>query len=282
MKAFWKEHRMFLIGAALLLLFIGAWMLIWHRVGGQVEQAAYRSVYDTLTFDGAYYKKCTLEVVQEYVPEAAEIGEALCGEELGMLQFPSEEGTVECPLYACKPLEEAGKERGIVLLKGQDAYLAYELSGFRYLDDAPSVWAVCSSYGIGKAEDIESLTLKDADGNLLETVTDSAALKAFFDRFVKLGDCLSDEALSEMYLESYTAEFGDDGKLEIKDGKLRAKDDEALAAAMEYWNTDVRMVTIRLKNGLLMRDCLYMPVPGIFAVYGNYRLTEPFFPAAES
>ena len=51
---------------------------------------------------------------------------------------------------------------------------------------------------------------------------------------------------------------------------------------MAYWNTDARMVTIRLKNGLLMRDCLYMPVPGIFAVYGNYRLTEPFFPAAES
>lgn len=282
MKAFWKEHRKFLIGATLLLLFIGAWVLIWHRVGHQVEQAAYRSVYDTLTFDGAYYQKCGLETVQDYVPEAAEIGAALCGEELGMLQFPSEEGTVECPLYACKALEDAGKERGIVLLKGQEGYLAYELSGFRYLDDAPSVWAVCSSYGIGKAEDIESLTVKDADGNLLETVTDSADLKAFFDRFVKLGDCLSDEELTGLYYDSYTAEFGDDGKLSVRDGKLQAENDEALSAAMAYWNTDARMVTIRLKNGLLMRDCLYMPVPGIFAVYGNYRLTEPFFPAGDS
>lgn len=282
MKAFWKEHWKFLLGMTLLLLFIGAWLLIWHRVGHQVEQAAYRSVYDTLTFDGAYYKKCELETVQDYVPEAEAIGESLCGEELGMLQFPSEDGTAECPLYACKALEEAGKARGIVLLKGQEGYLAYELSGFKYLDESPSVWAVCASYGIGKAEDIESLSISDADGDPLETVTDSAALKAFFDRFVRLGECLTDEALAKAYYDSYTEKFGDDGKLEIKDGRLLAKNDEDLAAAAEYWNTGARIVTIRLKNGLIMRDCLYMPVPGIFAVYGNYQLTEPFFPDAES
>ena len=277
MKAFWKGHWKILIGLSCVLLFAGAWLLIWNRVGRQVEQAAYKSVFDTLTFDGAYYEKCGLETVRDYVPEAAEIGEALCGETLGTLQFPSETGTVECPLYACKPLEDAEKERGIVLLKGQDGYLAYELSGFRYLDESPSVWAVCASYGIGKAEDIESLTIADADGNVLETMTDSAALASFFDRFVKLGDCLTDEELAHAYLDSYTAKYGDDGKLEILDGRLKAKNKDDLSAAMDYWNTGTRVVTIRLKNGLIMRNCLYMPVPGIFAAYGNYRLTEPLF-----
>ena len=282
MKTFWKAHWKIILVIGLFALFAGAWFLIWNRVGNQVEQAAYRSVYDTLTFDGAYYQKCELQTVQDYVPDAAEIGEALCGEELGTLQFPSENGTVTCPLYACKPLEDAGKERGIVLLKGQEGYLAYELSGFSYLDDAPSVWAVCASYGIGAAEDIESLTLCDAEGSLLETVTDRDRIRDFFDRLVKLGDCLTDAELAQAYYDSYTAKFGDDGTLEIRDGKLQAKSDEAFSAAMTFWNTDVRMVTLKLKNGLLMRDCLYAPVPGIFAVYGNYRLTEPFFPEVKS
>ncbi|MBR5722788.1 MAG: hypothetical protein IKX57_04100 [Oscillospiraceae bacterium] len=277
MKAFWKHHWKLLLGLGAVLLFAGAWLLIWHRVGRQVEQAAYKSVYDTLTFDGAYYQKCSQETVRDYVPEAEEIGEALCGSELGVLQFPSETGTVECPLYACKPLEDAEKERGIVLLKGQDGYMAYELSGFRYLDESPSVWAVCASYGIGKAADIESLTVKDADGNVLETVTDSKALSDFFDKLVKLGDCLTDEDLAQIYYDVYTAEFGDDGVLTLKDGRLKARDDDSFAAAADFWNRDVKLVTIRLKNGLLMRDCMYMPVPGVFAVYGNYRVTEPFF-----
>lgn len=282
MKAFWKEHWKIVLAVGLFLLFAGGWFLIWNRVGNQVEQAAYRSVYDTLTFDGAYYHKCELATVQDYVPSASEIGEALCGEELGTLQFPSETGTETCPLYACKPLEDAEQARSILLLKGQEGYLAYELSGFSYLDDSPSIWAVCASYGIGAAEDIESLTLADADGNLLETVTDRAQIKDFFDKLVKLGDCLTDEELALAYYDSYTAKYGDDGTLEIKDGKLQAKDNKAFSAAMDYWNTDVRMVTLRLKNGLLMRDCLYAPVPGIFAVYGNYRLTESFFPDVKS
>ena len=69
--------------------------------------------------------------------------------------------------------------------------------------------------------------------------------------------------------------------LTIKGGRLKAKDDASFAAAAEFWNRDVRLVTIRLKNGLLMRNCMYMPVPGVFAVYGNYRVTVPFFPAGE-
>ena len=282
MKAFLQKHWIFLLCAGLLLIVAGCWLTVWHRLGRSVEQAAYRSVFDTLTFEDAYYTKCDLQTVQDYVPEAAEIGAALCGEELGMLQFPTESGTVECPLYSCKPLDDAGKVHAIVLLKGQEEYLAYELSGFRYLDESPSIWAVCASYGIGKAEDLESLTLADADGNVLETVTDSAALKEFFDKLVKLGDCLTEEDLAHAYYDAYTEKYGEDGKLEIQDGKLKAVSDEAFSAAMDYWNTDMRAVTIRLKNGLLMRDCLYAPVPGIFAVYGNYRLTEPFFSGEES
>lgn len=277
MKAFWNKYKKLLIGLAAALSLAGGWLLLWHRVGTQVEHAAYRSAFESLVYDGAYYKECTLETVQDYVPEAKAVGEALCGTALGSLQFPSESGTVTCPLYACKALEDAGKEKAIVLLKKEEEYLAYELSGFQYLDGEPSVWAVCASYGIGKAADIESLTLADADGNVQETITDADAVSDFYDKFIKLGECLTDEELSQAYLDAYIAEFGDDGKMQIQNGKLEATDQEAFDAAAAYWHRDVLSVTIRLRNGLMMRDCLYAPTPGIFAVYGNYKLTEPFF-----
>ena len=157
MKVFWNKYKKLLIGLAAALVLAGGWLLIWHRVGRQVEHAAYRSAFESLVYDGAYYKECTLETVQDYVPEAGNISDALCGTALGTL-------------YACRALEDAGKEKAIVLLKKDAEYLAYELSGFQYLDGEPSVWAVCASYGIGKAADIESLTLADADGNVQERI----------------------------------------------------------------------------------------------------------------
>ena len=56
-----------------------------------------------------------------------------------------------------------------------------------------------------------------------------------------------------------------------------AENDTVYQEAMEYWTQDLRLVTITLKNGLQLRDCIYAPVPGTFSVYGDYKITEPFF-----
>ena len=46
---------------------------------------------------------------------------------------------------------------------------------------------------------------------------------------------------------------------------------------MDFWTKDLRLVTIKLTNGLQLRDCIYAPVPGTFSIYGDYKITEPFF-----
>lgn len=277
MKAFLKKHAVILIILAAFLLLAGIWLFIWHRIGSQVTKAAMQSAYDTLSFDGAYYAKCDLETVQAYLPETAGISRELCGEELGELSFPSEDGTVTCPLYACKPLADAGKNNAIVLLEQADSISAYELSGFQYLDDQTSIWAVCASYGIGYAEDIEALEIKDQDGKLLETVTDRVRLSAFFEKFVKLGEDIGEISVAHSYYEAYINEFGETDKIWFEDGTVKAESDEVYQQAMEFWTKDLRLVTIKLKNGYQLRDCIYAPVPGTFSVYGDYKITEPLF-----
>jgi len=277
MKAFLKKHAVILIILAAFLLLAGIWLFIWHRIGSQVTKAAMQSAYDTLSFDGAYYAKCDLETVQAYLPETAGISRELCGEELGELSFPSENGTVTCPLYACKPLADAGKNNAIVLLEQADSISAYELSGFQYLDDQTSIWAVCASYGIGYAEDIEALEIKDQDGKLLETVTDRDRLSAFFEKFVKLGEDIGEIGVAHSYYEAYINEFGETDRIWFEDGTVKAENDEIYQQAMEFWTKDLRLVTIKLKNGYQLRDCIYAPVPGTFSVYGDYKITEPLF-----
>lgn len=277
MKAFFKENKGILLAAAIVLLLVGGWLLLWRYVGGQVEKAAYNAAYEQLSFDGAHYAQCDLETVQLYVPEADSIGRALCGAQIGELSFPAENGVVTCPLYACKPLEEAGKRRAVVLLEREGSLLPYELAGFQYLDDSPNIWAVCASYGIGFPENFESVTLADADGNVLETVTDREALSDFYDKFLKLGEDLGEEGLAQAYYDAYTARFGESDQIRMANGTVEAVSEEAYEEAMAYWSEGLLLVTIRLDNGLQLRNCIYAPVPKVFSVYGDYAITEQFF-----
>lgn len=277
MKAFIKKNKWILLAAAGVLLLACGWLLLWQYIGGQVEKAAYEVAYEQLSFDGAYYAQCDLATVQLYVPEADAIGEELCGEQLGALSFPAQTGTVTCPLYACRPLEEAGKRRAIILLERESGLLAYELAGFSYLDESPNIWAVCASYGIAWPEDFESVTVSDAEGNVLETITDADALSDFYDKFLKLGEDLGEEGLAQAYYDAYVGKFGESDRIHLTDGTVEAASDEAYSEAMEYWTEGLRLVTIRLTNGLQLRNCIYAPVPGIFSVYGDYALTEAFF-----
>ena len=277
MKAFLKKHIAIIIILAVFLLFAVGWLIVWHRIDNQMTQAAYRSVYETLSFEGAHYVQCDLQTVQAYLPDTEAVTKELCGGELGELSFPSETGTVTCPLYACKTLQDAGKKNAIVLLEQQDGIRAYELTGFQYLDKQTSIWAVCSSYGIGYPEDIESVTVKDKEGNLLETITDSEALSGFFDQLLKLGEDIGEEGIAQAYYDSYTEKFGKTDQVWLEDGTVKAENDAVYQEAMEYWTQDLRLVTIKLTNGLQLRDCIYAPVPGTFSIYGDYKITEPFF-----
>ena len=277
MKAFLKKHLGIIILVAAILLFAGGWLFVWNRIGNQMTKAAFRSVYDTLTFDGAHYVRCDLETVRNYLPDTEAISRDLCGDELGTLSFPSETGSVSCPLYACKPLADAGKQNAIVLLEQEEGLSAYELSGFQYLDEQTSIWAVCASYGIGYPENIESVIVKDKEGNLLETISEPEALSEFFDRLLKLGEDIGEAGIAEAYYNAYTAEFGETDQIWLEDNTVKAKDDAVYQEAMDFWTKDLRLVTIKLTNGLQLRDCIYAPVPGTFSIYGDYKITEPFF-----
>ena len=277
MKAFLKKHLGIIIVLAVFLLIAGGWLLVWRHIGNQVTKAAYRSVYDSLSFDGAYYAMCDLQTVQEYLPETEEISRALCGEQLGELTFPSEEGNVSCPLYACKPLQDAGKRNAVVLLEQPEGIRAYELTGFQYLDKQSSIWAVCASYGIGYPEDIESVLVRDQDGKLLETISGQDAVQSFLDKFLKLGEDIGESGIAQAYYDAYTAEFGETKQIWLEDDTVKAENDAVYQEAMKFWTKDLRLVTIRLTNGLQLRDCIYAPVPGTFSVYGDYKITEPFF-----
>lgn len=279
MKAFTfiKKHKNILIAAAIALLGGACWYLLWNQLGNSVEEAAYDAAYENLVFDGAYYQISTLDVAQLYLPDIQTINGKLCGSRLGELSFPTQYGTVTCPIYACKLLEAAGKQNALVVLEREDGYSVYELVGFQYLDENPSIWAVCASYGIGAASDFESVTVSDMDDNVLAEYADADALSDFFDRFVKLGEALSDEAQSQLYYDVYAAEYGEDENIVMTNGIVETKDAETYQKAMALWTTDLRIVDIRLKNGLQLRGCIYAPVPGVFSVYGNYQISEPFF-----
>lgn len=281
MKAFLKKNKGLLILLGSFVLLAGGWLLLWQRLGRSVERAAYDASYEQLVFSGAYYHQCDLSVVQEYLADITAVDDALCGEELGTLSFPSENGTVSCPLYACKPLTDAGKKNALVLLRRAEQLIPYELIGFQYLDDDPSIWAVCASYGLGRASDLESVTVTDTDGGNAETLNDPEQLQAFYDKFVKLGEDIGKAGQAKAYYDAYTAKFGKTDKVYLEDDTVKAVNDAAYQEAMDYWMEGMRLVTIRAKNGYQLRGCVYAPVPEVFSVYGDYPITEPFFEEAD-
>ncbi len=277
MKEFLKKNKAVILFTAVLLLIVGGWLLFWGHLGKQVEKAAYQSAYEQLVFGGAYYAQCDLDILQEYLPDVQQIDESLLGEQLGELSFPSADGMVICPLYACKPMQDAGKKNAVVLLKQTDDIFPYELSGFQYLDEQTSIWAVCASYGIGYGSDLEAVIVKDADGKLLDTITDSDKLDQFVKQFLSLGEDIGEAGQAQAYYDAYTAEFGKTDQIWLENGTVKAADDAAYQKAMEFWTQDLRLITIKLKNGYQLRNCIYTPIPKTFSVYGDYAFTEPFF-----
>ena len=63
----------------------------------------------------------------------------------------------------------------------------------------------------------------------------------------------------------------------MEEDTVKAVSDEVYQEAMEYWTEGLRLVTIRVKNGYQLRGCVYAPVPAVFSVYGEYKITDAFF-----
>ena len=273
MSLFRKYRKEILIAAAVL-LFAGFWIFFWHRISGSMRSAQSDAALSGFTFSGAHYTRLTDSELTAYTDAPADA--ALCGEKLGTVPVQTADDTVICDLFACKdmPREIAAPA---VLLAYDGLYLPYELSGFTALDQAPSAAAVCAAYGITGAESIRSVEITEADGTPVDTMTEKDDLQAFYEKLAALGDDIGAEGQMQAYLDVYRAAYPDDDRVQLVDGVLQYADDESEQQAMQLWADGACLVTIRLTNGLQLRNLLYAPVPALFAVYGIYRLNTPFF-----
>lgn len=271
-----KEHKGVIIVVALVLLLAGGWYYMWSRIAANMTLANYETGYEQFTFEGAHYLLCDSASLHGYLPDAAGADESLCGERIGEMSFPSSAGTVSCPLYACKVFGDAAPYP-LVIAERSGQYAAYELAGFESLDESPSAADVCAAYGITGAEAVAQIELRDADGSLLETVTDAEAIADFCGKLTALGDDIGEAGLAKAYYDAYTAEYGETDKLTLTDGKIQYADDEIYQHAMEYWSSGMCLVTVKMKSGLQLRNAVYAPVPAVFSLYGDYAFTEAFF-----
>ena len=81
----------------------------------------------------------------------------------------------------------------------------------------------------------------------------------------------------QAYYDAYVQQYPDSQGVTLENGALQFADDDSKQRAMTLWSDGMCLVSISLKNGLHLRELVYAPVPGFFAVYGIYRLTSPFF-----
>lgn len=277
MKAFWKAHKTAVIITILVLLIFGGWVAAWGRLGRVLNETSYQSAFESFTYQGAHYAKCDLAALRNYLPDAAEIGETLCGEALGELNIPTSQGEIHCPIYAEKDFPEADPAYPLLVLSHDGGYDVYECAGFSVLDESPSVPAVCAAYGIGGGGDLAEVLVRDGDGTLISEMTAQDDLDRFFTGLMTLGDDLGGEGLANAYRDAYIAEYGDDGKVTVENGSVQTADDETYQKAMTLWSEGICTVDIRLKNGLQLRGAVYAPVPAVFSLYGDYPITEPLF-----
>ena len=276
---FLRKYKGICLLVGVLLLIAGGWLLFWHRIGEQLDQAGYDAAFNEIQYEDTYYTRCDEDVLAEYLSGyvSGTALESLCGEQLGTVSIVTGQGIAERPVFRCKPLADAGLQDAIIMMPYEDTYYTYELSGFTALDDMPSIGAVCEAYGITSAAEIASVAVYDADGSLLDTMTEEAALSSFYAKLADLGDCLDNEETVNLYYAAYVAEYGESDAVSITDGEVEFADADTEEQAMTLWSTGLCLVNIRLKNGLQLRNTLYMPAAGMYAVYGTYALTVPFF-----
>lgn len=275
-----RKRGMILAGIAAVLVILAGWLFLWHRIASQLQQAQDAAAYIEFRYAGAYYTECDLSVVQLYAPDITELSHDICGSVAGeVTDFPHATAAVQKTAYHLAALESAGKRDGILLLEDGDTLRCYELTGFQALDDAKEISDVCAAYGITGAEDLLQVTVAEVDGTLIDTLTDAADLEGFYEKFVALGTRLGTEEQMRAYYDAYDAVYDAEADLilDLEQHSLTPTSDAAQERAYALWGEGMCVVTLELRNGLQISDMIYAPTPGLFTVYGQYRLSEPFF-----
>lgn len=253
------------------------WIFVWQRVGKELDHAGVNAYYSRFTHDGAIYAAFDPDFIAETYGLTLTGTDADRGTSLGKAQFSVDGVTVDCPLYRVKALEEQSLADGVVLVERDGRYDTYELVGFTALSESPSITAVCQAYGIGSGADLQSVTVYDADGTVMEQITDAAELTAFYEKFAALGEDMGAAGQSRAYYDAYVEKYGESDAITLQDGVIETADDATYEQAMAFWGAGMCTVTIRTTRGLRLGDMVYAPVPGVFQAYGYYGITEPFF-----
>ena len=270
MKKYWKYGFVFL----LLLALCGGWYLMWNYLEKTVEESQYEAQFATFDADGAHYLRMDKSGLHAYLPDVDYVTAELCGEPLGVQILSVSMGTMTANAYTLKGYEYSGENIPVRVLEISGKYYAYELTGFRSLDNTPEISAVCQAYGINSAEDIVEITETDAASKEVRSITDSAEIKAYYNRLLALGKPLNDAEAAKKYYEAYIAKYGETDDLYLENGSVQAKDDESYQHAMQFWGEGMYTADFSLKNGLKLRGCICAPNVGVFSVYANYEINE--------
>ncbi len=261
--------------AAVVLAALLLWMLAWKIVGDRMEQTAADMQYTHFTYNGAIYARCTDAADLYNLPLKGDAGD--CGESVGMVQFTVEGVTVSKEAYCVKGEETNPIAEPVLLVRLHEKTVPYELVGFTSLNESPSIATVCKAYGIQSAKDIAAVTVYDADGSVVQSLTKAEELETFYNKLIALGEDIGAAGQSQAYYNAYIAKYGESDAITIKDGTIETADDETYQQAMELWGAGMCTVTMQLQNGLRIADMVYAPVPKVFQVYGYYAITTPFF-----
>ncbi len=251
------------------------WVIAWNTVGDRMQQTAIDIQYTHFTYNGAIYARCTDAGVLYDLPLKGDAGD--CGESIGTVQFTVDGVTVSKEAYCVKGEEEHPIAEPVLLVRQGEKSVPYELVGFTALNESPSIMAVCAAYGIQSAKDIAAVSVYDADGSVMRTLTKADELAAFYEKLAALGEDIGAAGQSQAYYDAYIAKYGESDTITLTDGTIETADDETYQQAMELWGAGICTVTIELQNGLRIADMVYAPVPKVFQVYGYYSITEPFF-----
>ncbi len=268
-----RIKQMVIIAAVLMLVLL--WLLIWQLVGKRMQHAATDAQYTHFTYNGAIYARCADAAAYYDLTLSGDMTD--CGESIGTVQFTVDNVTVYKEAYRVNGEEKHPIAEPVLLVQQNEKCLPYELAGFTALNESPSITAVCAAYGIQSAQDIASVTVYDADGSVVQTLTNAEALATFYDKFIALGQDIGAAGQSQAYYDVYVEKYGASDAITLKDGIIETADDETYQQALELWGAGMCSVTMQLQNGLRIADMVYAPVPKVFQVYGYYTITTPFF-----
>ncbi len=272
-----RKRLFFVIGVGIVGILMIGWIILWQRIGKELDEAEHDAAFSTFTLNEAIYAACTDAVMTEYLKEPLQFTAEDCGSVLEEVSFDTAQGTVIGTVYRLRQLEDAGLKDAFLLVQRGERYYGYELVGFSSLQDSPSITAVCDAYEIGSAADLQSITITDADATIVETITDAAALEDFYNKLITLGEDIGAEGQAQAYYDAYIQKYGVSDAISVNGDTVETADDDTYLKAMDLWSNGMCTVSIRLKNGLCLRNLVYAPVPKVFNVYGYYTITDLFF-----